>query len=41
MRQIIRRMAAADRSELDRLAGLLGLGDLLAEVLAEPDEISG
>jgi hypothetical protein len=41
VRQIIRRMAAADRSELDRLAGLLGLGDLLAEVLAEPDEISG
>jgi len=34
-------MRSADRSELDRLAGLLGLGGLLADVLAEPDEISG
>lgn len=41
VRQIVRRMAVTDRFELDRLAGLLGLGDLLAEVLAEPDEISG
>jgi glycerol uptake facilitator-like aquaporin len=29
------------RSELDRLAAILGLGDLLADILAEPDEISG
>ena len=41
LRQIVRQMASADRSELDRLAGLLGLGGLLADVLAEPDEISG
>jgi len=41
VRQIVRRMAVADREEFDRLAGLLGLGNLLAEVLAEPDEISG
>jgi hypothetical protein len=41
VRQIVRRMAPADRTEFDRLAGLLALGDLLAEVLAEPDEISG
>lgn len=30
-----------DRSELDRLAGLLDLSGLLAEILAEADEISG
>jgi len=41
LRQITRRMTAADRAELDRLAGLLELGGLLAEVLAERDEISG
>lgn len=41
LRQIVRQMAAADRSELDRLAAVLGLGDLLADILAEPDEISG
>jgi len=41
LRQIVRQMGSADRSELDRLAGLLGLGGLLADVLAEPDEISG
>ena len=41
LRQICRQMTAADRSELDRLAGLLDLGGLLAEVLAEADEISG
>jgi hypothetical protein len=29
LRQICRQMTAADRSELDRLAGLLGLGGLL------------
>jgi len=41
LRQIVRQMAAADRSELDRLAAILGLVDLLADILAEPDEISG
>ena len=41
LRQIFRQMTAPDRSELDRLAGLLGLGGLLAEILAEADEISG
>ncbi|MFM8953754.1 MAG: nucleotidyl transferase AbiEii/AbiGii toxin family protein [Planctomycetaceae bacterium] len=41
LRQIVRQMPAAQRVELDRLAGLLGLGDLLAEILAEPDEIAG
>jgi len=41
LRQIFRQMTAPDRSELDRLAGLLDLGGLLAEILAEADEISG
>jgi len=41
LRQIVRRMTAVDRAELDRLAALLRLGSLLDEVLAEPDEISG
>ena len=41
LRQIVRQMAAGDRSELDRLAAILGLVDLLADILAEPDEISG
>jgi hypothetical protein len=41
LRQIFRQMPASDRAELDRLAGLLGLGGLLAEILAEADEISG
>jgi len=41
LRQIVRQMAAADRSELDRLAAIVGLVDLLADILAEPDEISG
>jgi hypothetical protein len=41
LRQIVRRMTAVDRCELDRLAGLLGLTSLLAEIGAEPDEISG
>lgn len=40
LRQIVRQMAAGDRSELDRLAAILGLVDLLADILAEPDEIS-
>lgn len=41
LRHIVRRMPPAERAELDRLAGLLALGDLLAEILAEPDEITG
>lgn len=41
LRQIVRHMPQAERAELDRLAGLLGLGDLLAEILGEPDEIAG
>lgn len=41
VRQIVRPMTTTDRSELDRLVGILGLGDLLSEILAEPDEISG
>ena len=41
LRQICRQMTAPDRSELDRLAGLLDLSGLLAEILAEADEISG
>lgn len=40
LRQIVRLMPAAERPELDRLAGLLGLPHLLAEILSEPDEIS-
>jgi len=41
LRQIVRHMPQAERAELDRLAGLLGLRDLLAEILGEPDEIAG
>lgn len=41
LRQIVRLMPAEDRPELDRLAALLGLRDLLAEILSEADEISG
>jgi hypothetical protein len=41
LRQIVRRMPQAERVELDRLAGLLGLGDLLTQILGEPDEIAG
>jgi hypothetical protein len=41
LRQIVRRMPPAERAELDRLAGLLALEDLLARILAEPDEIAG
>lgn len=41
LRQIVRLMPAGDQRELDRLAGLLGLRDLLAEILRETDEISG
>jgi hypothetical protein len=41
LRQSVRLMPAAERPELDRRAGLLGLKTLLAEILAEPDELSG
>ncbi|MFN5757260.1 MAG: nucleotidyl transferase AbiEii/AbiGii toxin family protein [Planctomycetia bacterium] len=41
LRQIVRRLPSGERAEVDRLAVLLGLGDLLAAILAEPDEISG
>jgi len=41
LRQIVRHMPQAERVELDRLTGLLCLGDLLAEILGEPDEIAG
>ena len=41
LRQMVRRMPPAERAELDRLAGVLCLGDLLVEILAEPDEIAG
>lgn len=41
LRQIVGRMPQAERDELDRLAGLLGLDALLAEILGEPDEIAG
>ena len=40
LRQIVRQMPANERDELDRLAGLLALGELLATILAEPDEIA-
>lgn len=41
LRQIVRHMPSSERDELGRLAGLLGLGNLLAEILAEMDEIAG
>lgn len=41
LRQIVRLMPTKERPELDRLAGLLGLHNLLVEILAEADEISG
>lgn len=41
LRQIFHRMTTTDRSKLDRLTGLLDLGGVLAEILAEADEISG
>ena len=41
LRQIVRHMPQAECAELDRLAGLLGLGGLLAEILVEADEITG
>jgi hypothetical protein len=41
LRQIVRLMPLTERLELDRLAGILCLGDLLTEILGEPDEIAG
>ena len=41
LRQIVRLMPLTERVELDRLAGILGLGDLLTEILGEQDEIAG
>lgn len=41
LRQIVRHMPIVEREELDRLAAVLGLHALLAEILAEPDEIAG
>ena len=41
LRHIVRHMPVAERAELDRLAAVLGLDALLAEILAEPDEIFG
>jgi predicted nucleotidyltransferase len=41
LRQIVRLMPLTQRLELDRLAGILCLGDLLTEILGEPDEIAG
>jgi hypothetical protein len=41
LRQIVQRMPRSERAELDRLAGVLGLGDMLGEILGEPDEIAG
>jgi hypothetical protein len=38
LRQIVRLMPTAERPELDRLARLLDLDHLLAEILAESDE---
>ena len=34
-------MPLTERLELDRLAGILCLGDLLTEIIGEPDEIAG
>lgn len=41
VRQIVRQMGAEDRAALDRLAVVMRLDGLLAEILAEPDEIRG
>jgi len=40
LRQIVRQMPPNERDQLDRLAGLLARGELLATILAEPDEIA-
>jgi hypothetical protein len=41
LRQIVRSLSEAERTELDRVAGMLALDELLAAILAEPDEIAG
>lgn len=41
LRQIVRSLSEAERIELDRVAGMLALDELLAAILAEPDEIAG
>lgn len=41
LRQIARSLSEAERTELDRVAGMLDLEELLAAILAEPDEIAG
>jgi len=40
-RQLVRRMPAAERAELEKLSDVLRLRTLLGEILAEADEISG
>lgn len=41
LRQIVRNLSAAERTELTRIAGLLALDGLLDTILTEPDEIAG
>ena len=41
LRQIVRSLSEAERTELERVAGMLALDGLLAAILAEPDEIAG
>jgi hypothetical protein len=41
LRLIVRRMPTSERGELDRLAGVLHLTELLVEILREPDDITG
>ena len=41
LRQIVRSLSEAERTELDRVAGMLALDELLSAILAEPDEIAG
>lgn len=41
LRQLVRRMPAAERAELEKLSDVLRLRTLLGEILAEADEISG
>ena len=41
LRQIVRSLSEAERTELDRVAGMLALDGLLAAILAESDEIAG
>jgi hypothetical protein len=41
LRQIVRNLSAAERTELTRIAGMLALDGLLDTILTEPDEIAG